>query len=158
MHGPVTINSRKYDGTIRRSWQCRLIGQSGTKLTLMGEFVESVEHPELGLIRKGTISYEYYWLDRWYSIFRFLETDGSLRNYYCNINMPPTFENETLDFVDLDLDILVWPDARYKVLDRDEFEVNSQVFKYPEAIVTKAKAALDEVILLIESNGLEEFA
>src|SRR5215210_5537237 len=84
-----TINSRKYDQSIRRSWQCRLLQQSGRLFVFEGVFDLDVQHDDLGIIRRGSVSYEYYWLDRWYNVFRFHEPEGQLRNYYCNINTPP---------------------------------------------------------------------
>src|SRR5207248_3333985 len=98
----ITVNSRNFDGTLRRSWSARLIKQDGSLIEMIGEFETGVAHPDLGVIDRGTISYEYYWLDRWYNVFRFHEPHGEFRNYYCNINLPPTFENGILDYVDLD--------------------------------------------------------
>lgn len=147
---PVTINSLKYDLSIRRSWQAELIEQSGDLLVLAGVFDRDVDHPELGLIPSGTVSQEYYWLDRWYNIFRFLTPKGNLRNYYCNVNMPPCFLDNVLDYVDLDIDVLVWPDASHAVLDMDEFEENAAQFSYPADVRTKALASLNELIDLKE--------
>ena len=150
----ITVNSRKFDGSIRRTWRCELIEQRGSLLALVGEFDRTVDHPDLGRIEKGTISHEYYWLDRWYSIFRFHEPSGSLRNFYCNINMPPSFSGDVLDFVDLDIDVLVWPDLRYDVLDRDDYETNSTRFGYPKHIIEKVEEALNELLKLIETRDL----
>jgi uncharacterized protein len=150
----TTVNSRKFDGSIRRSWQCELIEQDGSLLAFVGEFDTTVEHPDLGRIEKGTISYEYYWLDRWYSIFRFHEPSGSLRNFYCNINMPPRFSGGVLDYIDLDIDILVWPDLRYDVLDRDDYETNATRFGYTMHIKEKVEEALNELLELIETRNL----
>lgn len=148
-HEQVTINSRKYDLSIRRSWQCRLIQETDELLVFIGEFDLGVEHPELGKIAKGTLSYEYYWLDRWYNIFRFHEPDGRLRNWYCNINMPPVFKDGAVDYVDLDIDILVWPNFRIEVLDRDEFEANALRFNYPESVRNNAENAFNELLEMI---------
>jgi protein associated with RNAse G/E len=150
----VTINSRKYDGTIRRSWQCRLVESNGTELFFIGDFDEEVRHADLGVIGRGTISYEYYWTNRWYNVFRFHEPDGDLRNFYCNINMPPTFANGALDYVDLDIDVLVWPDLSYTVLDEAEFEENARKFGYPHWVREKARKSLVELISLIEGGML----
>ena len=103
----VSINSRKFDGSIRRSWECELLSIDGSQLVFGGEFLEDIDHPELGLIRRGTISRESYWTDRWYNVFQFQEADGNLRNYYCNINMPPVLSERVLDYVDLDIDVVV---------------------------------------------------
>ena len=146
----ITINSRKYDLSIRRTWTCKLIERNDPLIVVVGEFDRDVEHPGLGSIRRGTVSYEYYWLDRWYNIFRFHEPDGALRNYYCNVAMPPTFAHGVLDYVDLDIDIVVWPDNNYEVVDRDDFERNVLKYGYPDEIKQKAEQSIDEMIRMIE--------
>ena len=153
----VTINSRKYDGTIRRSWTCRFISWEASLLVFAGEFEFDVSHPDLGLIVAGTRSVEYYWLDRCYNVFRFFEPTGEFRNLYCNINMPPTFENGVLDYVDLDIDVVAWPDGMTNVLDEDNFEANAERYDYPESVRTAALEALEEIRLLI-STGRDVFS
>jgi protein associated with RNAse G/E len=144
------INSRKFDGQIHRSWKADFIEKRDSLLIFVGEFEKEVRHSKLGVIRRGTISYEYYWLDRWYNIFKFHEPEGQLRNFYCNVNMPPQFENNVLDYVDLEIDVLVSSNFIIEVLDLDEFEENSQLFGYPESLKTKAFQTLDELLKLIE--------
>lgn len=148
----VTINSRKYDLSLSRSWNCTLIERSEPLLVFVGEFDQQVTHDDLGTISKGTISYEYYWLDRWYNIFRFHEPDGSFRNWYCNVNMPPVFRDGILDYVDLDIDILVWADWQTEVLDRDEFESNAVRFDYPTEIRAQAESAVGELLAMIKGR------
>jgi uncharacterized protein len=148
----VTINSRKFDGSVHRTWQAELVSESDTLLTFVGEFNEEIWHPHLGIIRRGTISHESYWLDRWYSVFRFHEPGGELRNFYCNVNMPPMFENGVLDYVDLDIDVLVWPDFTYEILDRDDFARNAIKYFYSKELIAQAEASLEQLIALIEGR------
>jgi protein associated with RNAse G/E len=148
----VTINSRKFDGSVHRTWQAELVSESDTLLTFVGEFEEEIRHPHLGIIRRGTISHEYYWLDRWYSVFRFHEPGGERRNFYCNVNMPPMFENGVLDYVDLDIDVLVWPDFTYEILDRDDFARNAIKYFYSKELIAQAEASLEQLIALIEGR------
>ncbi len=148
----ITIRSRKYDLSIRRTWTCKLIGEHDGFLSSVGKFEFDVEHPGLGSIRRGTLSYEFYWLDRWYNIFRFHEPDGSFRNYYCNVSMPPTYENGVLDYVDLDIDVIVWKDFSYEVVDRDDFEQNAVKYGYTSGIRNNAEGSLAELIRLIEKR------
>lgn len=152
MKNLTTINALKFDGKIHRSWRADLIERNENLLIFVGEFEKEVSHPQLGIIRRSTVSYEYYWLDRWYNIFRFHEPGGRLRNFYCNINMPPVFENGVLNYVDLDIDILVWTDFKYEVLDFDEFDENSLRFSYSVEVIKKSLATLKEVIDLIETR------
>lgn len=148
-----TIVARSFDGAVRKTWHCRLLEQENDLLVFAGEFVEDVSHPELGLIERGTISDEYYWLGRWYNIFRFTTPGGELRNYYCNVNMPPIFEDGILEYVDLDLDLLIWPDLSYEVLDRDDFLLASKRYNYSADIIENAENALKTLISFAESGN-----
>ncbi len=148
----ITINSRKYGGELHKSWEATFLGKHGSQLLFVGEFMDEVSHPFLGIIRRGTISFEYYWLDRWYNVFRFHDPDGKLRNFYCNVNMLPNFENGFLDYIDLDVDILVWKDFSYQILDMNEFEENAQIFSYPDYLREKVCSSLSELTFLIENK------
>ena len=119
---------------------------------MVGVFDAAVDHADLGRISKGTVSFEYYWLDRWYNVFRFLEPDGSLRNLYCNICMPPKFSGETLDYVDLDIDLVIWPDGSVVTLDEVDFADNAAKFQYPTDVTQKALDSVDELKLMIANR------
>ena len=148
----VTVLVRKYDGALHRRWDARLLRREGQLLILDAAFDEEIRHAQLGLIRPGTLSTEYYWLDRWYNVFRFHEPEGELRNFYCNVNMPPAFDGLVLTYVDLDMDIVVSPDLSYEILDMDEFDANAERFKYPQEVRSNARRAIDELLSLIEAR------
>jgi hypothetical protein len=149
----VTIHARKFDGRVHRQWQATLLRQVESLLVVEGVFEEEIRHALLGTIAAGTLSAEYYWTDRWYSIFRFREPTGALRCYYCNINQPATFDGRTLTFIDLDIDVLVAPDFSYRILDEEEFAANSFKYGYPESVRESARDALVELLALIERRA-----
>ena len=150
----IIINSRKYYGSIRRSWKAGVVSQSDSLIVAVGRFDQDVEHSDLGLIKEGTVSFEHFWLDRWYNVFRFHEPDGTFRNYYCNIAMPAVWNGSELDFVDLDIDVVVWPDGRVEVLDRDDLERNTQVYGYPADLVVTVEDTLASLLIAIENKEL----
>ncbi|PYS98065.1 MAG: hypothetical protein DMF63_17580 [Acidobacteria bacterium] len=152
----ITVNSRKYDGSIRKSWTCELIENVDDRIIAVGRFDAEVVHADLGIIEKGTLSYEYFWLDRWYNIFRFVTPDGAFRNYYCNVCMPPRFSDDVLDYVDLDIDVVVDADLTYRILDRDDFERNAELYNYSNDVRDRVDAALNELIELIRSRNLPD--
>ena len=149
----IVVSVRKYDGREHRRWPARIARREGSLLVLDAVFDEEIQHDLLGTISSGTISTEYYWLDRWYNVFRFSDPAGRLRNFYCNINEPPQFDERTLSYVDLDIDVLVAPDLTYQVLDLDDFEENARSFPYPDEVQSQAQRALEELIGLIESRS-----
>ena len=148
----VTVNSRKFDGTINRTWDCRPVEITLSSLVLVGRFARDVDHPDLGKIAAGTTSCEFFWPYCWYNVFRFHEPDGSIRNFYYNISMPFLFENDQLDYIDLDIDVIVWPDGTFKVLDIEEFQQNSLVYNYPADVIENAERTLDELTAAIRSG------
>jgi protein associated with RNAse G/E len=149
----VCVSVRKYDGREHRRWPARIARIEGPLLVLDAVFEDEIEHDLLGTIARGTISTEYYWLDRWYNVFRFSDSDGKLKNFYCNVNQPPNFDGHVLSYIDLDIDVLVAPDLTYKILDLDDFEANARAYAYPEDVQANAHHALEELTKLIEARA-----
>lgn len=88
-------------------------------------------------LKQGDRFVETYYYDRWYNIFEIYDRDdGSLKGWYCNICQPFIWEQGAISYRDLALDLLVYPDGRQLVLDRDEFET----LTLPEEV---RQAALD---------------
>ena len=140
-----TINSRKYDLSLRKSWSANLVRRNELYLVLEGVFDSDVEHPDLGTIAKNTRSVETFFYDRWYNYFAFYEPTGELRNYYINISAPPLVSDSSIDYIDLDIDVIVWPDGKVEVLDQDEFEENSVRYAYPEEVVALVTSLSSEI-------------
>jgi protein associated with RNAse G/E len=149
----ITVKTYKYDGALHRSWKGELVEQKDDLLVILGVFDREIRHSKLGTIHPGTISYEYYWLGRWYNIFRFLEPDGALRNYYCNVNMPPKLEGDILSYIDLDIDVFVSKEFEVGIWDTDEFAENTSLYSYPPRIVQKATETVSELRSLIERRA-----
>lgn len=133
----------KYDGHERRRWAAQVVEQVGPAIILDAVFDEEIQHDLLGTIALGTVSKEYYWLDRWYNIFRFND------RFYCNVTKPPTFDGSTLTYVDLDIDVLVESDFSYKILDLEDFENSS----YPAGLKENALQALEELVSLVKTRS-----
>lgn len=148
----ITVRTYKYNGTEHRHWRAQISRRENPLIVLDAKFEDEIHHPLVGTLPYGTVSIEYYWLDRWYNVFRFLHPDGELRCFYCNVNVPPSLHKNVLSYIDLDMDILVEPDLSYTVLDEDEFAANALRFKYPPSVTRQAHRALEQLVTLIESR------
>lgn len=140
-----TVTSYKFDLSPNRSWTARLLEETDEHLILEGFFEHEIRHPDLGLIAKGTRSVETFFLDRWYNYFVFYEPAGELRNYYINIALPPKIGRGTVDYVDLDIDVLVWPDGRIDILDEEEFAENVLRFDYPADVIQNVNMLKEQI-------------
>ena len=148
----LIVRVLKHDGHEHRRWHGRIAKQEGSLIVLEAEFGVDVSHHLLGEIKSGTRLIEYYWLDRWYNVFRFLRDDGSTRLYYCNVNKPPAVDGQYLTYIDLDIDVIVRPDYSYEVLDLDEFKTNSQRYDYSDEEKANVARALEELTGMIQSR------
>jgi len=106
------------------------------------------------LLKENDRFVESYFSDRWYNIFEIHDRqDDQLKGWYCNITRPAEFNPGQIAYVDLALDVLVYPNGEYLILDEDEFEA----LELDEATRQAARQALDELVALVESGGLSQW-
>ena len=74
------------------------------------------------VIKKNDHFLEFFFSDRWYNIFEIRDRDDhSLKGWYCDICKPAIITENQISYVDLSLDLWVFPDGRKVVYDEDEF-------------------------------------
>jgi protein associated with RNAse G/E len=152
----ITIISRSFDFKIRKKWLCSLLEFNPPHLMCYGYFENAVTHPHLGTIPRGTLSLESFWSNRFYNLFVFFESDRKIRNLYFNVCRPPRISPSSVDFVDLDIDIVIWPDGSFETLDIDEFQANSTRFSYPHDLESEIRKAVMEITSLAKNCRPEE--
>ena len=147
---PLVVQKLMYDGSKSYRWVGREIHRDDDHLFFTAVFER--DGRDLGYVRfeKGDVFYEWYYFARWYNVFQVYSKDGALKGWYCNITAPAKVDDTELTFVDLALDLWVWPDMRYLVLDEDEFEAAT----YAPDDEASARAALAELIALTEAGTL----
>jgi protein associated with RNAse G/E len=149
---PLVVQKLFYDGSKSYRWVGREIQRDADHLFFTAVFER--DGRDLGYVRfeKGDVFYEWYYFDRWYNVFQVYSKEGVLKGWYCNVTAPAKVDEE-LTFVDLALDLWVWPDMRYLVLDEDEFAEHEAALYSAEHTRT-ARAALAELIARTENGTL----
>ena len=96
---------------------------------------------------------ERYFSGRWYNIFEIHDReDDHLKGWYCNVTRPPEFSPGKIAYVDLALDLLVYPDGEFLILDEQEF---SELPLGP-ASRQKARQGLVDLIELVNEDRFKE--
>jgi protein associated with RNAse G/E len=149
----LVVQTLMYDGAKSYRWVGRQIHRDDEHLFFTAVFER--DGRDLGYVRfeKGDVFYEWYYFDRWYNVFQVYSKDGALKGWYCNITKPAVVAGDELTFVDLALDLWVWPDMSYLVLDEDEFDVLAES-TYGADDIEAARAALAELIARTEAGTL----
>ncbi len=74
------------------------------------------------LLEPGDRFVESYFTDRWYNFFQIFAGQSNLiKCLYFNISRPAVFYDDRIEWEDLALDLLVYPDGLKQLLDLDEF-------------------------------------
>ena len=144
MHPGQLISVLKLNLAGQETWryEAKVLQVSANAVLLMAGF----NRPEMLfhgiLLGQGDPFVEIYLNDRWYNIYEIHDkADGRIKGWYCNISLPAVFGDDTISYVDLALDLLVYPDGRMLVLDEDEFaELNLD-----ETRQEQARRALNEL-------------
>jgi len=102
-------------------------------------------------LRENDRFVERYYANRWYNIFAIHDKDDDrIKGWYCNVTYPAEISADQVAYVDLALDLLVYPDGHYLILDEDEFAE----LDLDQTTSEKARQALDQLIELAENGTL----
>ena len=113
-------------GSTLRRYEGRLVRRDDHSVVLEAPFVIDVERYMLldVVLKRGDRFVETYYDDRYYNVYEIFDRDdGHLKGWYCNLSRPAQIAQNTVSWVDLALDLWVWPDGRSEILDQDEFDV-----------------------------------
>ncbi len=146
----IQIHSYKHNGRIHRVWQETMV-LKGTKNIVIGANEKTLVTESDGrtwLTREPSICY--FHAEHWFNIICMLREDGVY--YYCNMSSPFVYDNNSLKYIDYDLDVKVFPDMSYTLLDEDEYEQHRQEMAYPEVIDKILKRNVAKLISWIQQR------
>ena len=86
----------------------------------------------------------FFYKKRWFNVIAQLKKKGLY--YYCNIATPYLIDDNIIKYIDYDLDLRVFPDWGYRVLDKNEYNYHRALMKYPPEIDMIIKRELDSLI------------
>jgi len=92
----------------------------------------------------------YFYRKHWFNVIGQLKDQGLY--WYCNIASPFLIEDGAIKYIDYDLDLRVYPDYRYKILDRNEYKYHKEIMKYPDAIDKIVHSELDALIGMVKNR------
>lgn len=86
----------------------------------------------------------YFFRNEWFNIIAQLKKDGIY--YYCNIASPFIIEDNTIKYIDYDLDLRIFPSGEYKVLDKMEYKYHKKLMEYSDELDVVINGAMDDLI------------
>lgn len=138
------IKSYKHDKTLHRVWNRSIMLQRGSQSLVVGNDRATVREADgrEWITREPAICT--FGKDQWFNTIGMLREDGV--HYYCNIGSPYKWANGCLEYIDYDLDVKVFPNMTYVILDEHEFKENKQQMNYSERVTEEARRGLEDVL------------
>jgi uncharacterized protein len=141
----VTVIKKDLAG--RETWRYNgQVLEQGENYVLLEAKFNREDTPFHGIVLKnGDRFVEIFYSDRWYNIFEIYDREGGiLKGWYCNIGYPALLDGDQISYIDLALDLLVYPDGRQLVLDEEEFQ-DMQLTQEARHKARQALAELQEI-------------
>ena len=140
----LQIQCYKHDGKIHRAWDEAVVLDIHKDYMVFGNNRTTVTEALGNTWKTKEPAIMYFFKDEWFNIIVQFKKDGIY--YYCNIATPFILEEKTIKYIDYDLDLRVFPNGSYKVLDRMEYKYHKKIMNYSDELDQVINYALDDLI------------
>ena len=146
----VYIESFKHDGSVHRVWSMGyVIDVQEDFYVIVTDHTWVVESDgRRWLTKEPAICFFYKY--RWYNVISMIRKGGIY--YYVNLASPSVYDGEAIKNIDYDLDIKVFPDDSYEILDENEYALHAEKMHYPAEIRQKVEGELQRLLKDIEAH------
>ena len=152
----ILLNSKhplhcyKHNGKIHRTWdEITILDETDDYLVCGNNKVKITESDGRTHKTKET-AIIFLYKDRWFHVTAQFKNTGLY--YKVDMASPFLIDDNILKYIDYDLDLKVFPDGEYRVLDRNEYEFHKKIMKYSEDLDFILQKELTNVIELKKSE------
>jgi len=104
------------------TWSGKLLSETPVSRRVNAWFNGNPGYVGKVLLEPGDRFVETYFTDRWYNFFQIYAGQSDvMKCYYFNLSRPAVFYEDRIEWEDLALDLVVFPDGQKELLDQDEF-------------------------------------
>ena len=146
------IHSYKHDSKIHRAWDEAVLLEIHRDYLIFGNEKTKVTESDGRTWHTKEPAVLYFFKDKWYNII------GQLKDYgiyfYCNIATPVLIDNRIIKYIDYDLDLRVFPNGSFKILDRMEYKYHKKQMHYSSRLDFILKYELGNLIEMVRTKEM----
>ena len=142
----LQIQCYKHDGKIHRCWDEAIVLDIKDDYIVFGNERTLVTESYGSTWRTKEPAIMYFFKDKWFNVIAQLKKDGIY--YYCNIASPFIIEENTIKYIDYDLDLRIFPRGDYKILDKGEYKYHKRIMNYSDDLDFVINNAMKDLISL----------
>ena len=146
----LTIHCYKHNGKIDRiSGEAIVLDETDEYLVCANNKVKLIENDGRSH-RTKEIAILFFYKKEWYNILAQLKKYGLF--YYCNIASPYIIDGNIIKYIDYDLDLRVFPNGSFKILDRMEYRYHKKQMHYSSRLDFILKYELGNLIEMVRAK------
>jgi len=148
----LQIHCYKHNGKIHRIWEESIVIEETSNYIICGNFKTNVIENDGRSHKTKEPAIIFFYKKNWFNIIAQFKEYGLF--YYCNIASPYVFDDDTIKYIDYDLDLRVFPDGTYRILDKNEYNYHKKIMNYNDNLDFVINKELNNLIeLLIKKEG-----
>jgi hypothetical protein len=142
----LTINCYKHNGILNQvSEDAIVLEVTDDYLVCANDRAKITEDDGRSYHTKETAILIFY-KHKWFNVIAQLKSHGLF--YYCNIASPYIIDNKTIKYIDYDLDLRVFPDGGFRILDQNEYKYHKRIMRYSKDLDRIIQSELQALIAL----------
>ena len=146
----VYVQSYKHNGSLHRTWcMAYVLEADEEKIVTVTDRAWVIEADgRKWLTREPAVCF--FYTHKWFNVISMIRHGGIY--YYCNLASPSIYDGEAIRNVDYDLDVKLYPDDSYQILDGTEYADHANAMKYPEKVMEIVEAQLDQILAMMKDG------
>ena len=144
------IHCYKHNGKIYQASEEAVILDIFDDYIVCGNNMVTVTETDGRSYKTKELAIIFFYKHNWFNVIAQLKKYGLF--YYCNIATPYAIDGNVIKYIDYDLDLRVFPDGGYKILDNNEYNFHKKIMNYPPEIDVIVKKELNKLIEMKKNN------
>lgn len=124
----LEIHCYKHNGKLHRQWDEAVVLDIEEDYVVFGNNKTTVIDSDGKVWKTKEPAIMFFYKNRWFNIIGQLKEYGIY--YYCNIATPYLIDENVIKYIDYDLDLRVFPNGSFKILDRMEYKYHKKQMHY----------------------------
>ncbi len=146
----VKINAYKHNGALHSISEETVILDINKEYIVCANKEAKITEGDGRSYRTNETAILFFYKNNWFNIICQFKKYGIF--YYCNIASPYILENNIIKYIDYDLDLRVFPDGEYKILDKNEYKYHKKIMNYSNDLDKVLKHELATLIEIKKQN------
>lgn len=124
----LKIYCYKHDGSLEHTSNEAIVLEDNDDMLICGNGKTKITEKDGRSHMTNEPAILFFYKKNWFNVIGQLKKHGLY--YYCNIASPYIIENGIIKYIDYDLDLRVFPNGSFKILDRMEYKYHKKQMHY----------------------------